>query len=58
MFYFRGSKYGTITIMDIHQLRVFVSVYKNRSFSKASEELYLTQPTVSDHIKTLEEELD
>lgn len=44
--------------MDIHQLRVFVSVYKNKSFSKASEELFLSQPTVSDHIKTLEEELD
>jgi len=44
--------------MDIHQLRVFTSVYKNRSFSKASEELYLTQPTISDHIRTLEEELD
>lgn len=43
--------------MDVHQLRVFASVYKNRSFSKASEELHLTQPTVSDHIKTLEEEL-
>lgn len=43
--------------MDIHQLRVFSSVFKNRSFSRASEELYLTQPTVSDHIKTLEDEL-
>ncbi|NWF52325.1 MAG: LysR family transcriptional regulator [Nitrospirae bacterium] len=44
--------------MDIHQLKVFTSVFKNRSFSKASEELNLTQPTISDHIKTLEEELD
>ena len=44
--------------MDIHQLRVFTSVFKNRSFSRASEELSLTQPTVSDHIKTLETELD
>jgi len=43
--------------MDIHQLKIFVSVFKNRSFSKASEELYLTQPTVSDHVKSLEEEL-
>ncbi len=43
--------------MDIHQLKVFASVFKNKSFSKASEELYLTQPTISDHIKTLEEEL-
>ncbi|HKZ57013.1 MAG TPA: selenium metabolism-associated LysR family transcriptional regulator [Thermodesulfovibrionales bacterium] len=44
--------------MDIHQLRVFTSVFKNKSFSKASEELHLTQPTISDHVKTLEEELD
>lgn len=51
-------KYATMSAMDVHQLRVFVSVYKNRSFSKASEQLYLTQPTISDHIKTLEEELE
>ena len=44
--------------MDIHQLKVFAAVFKNRSFSKASEELHLTQPTVSDHVKTLENELD
>jgi len=44
--------------MDIHQLRVFASVFKNKSFSKASGELYLTQPTISDHIRTLENEFD
>jgi DNA-binding transcriptional LysR family regulator len=44
--------------MDIHHLRVFTSVFKNKSFSKASEELHLTQPTISDHVKTLEEELE
>ncbi|RPI37358.1 MAG: LysR family transcriptional regulator [Nitrospiraceae bacterium] len=44
--------------MDIHHLRVFTSVYKRKSFSKAAEELHLTQPTVSDHIKALEEELN
>ena len=43
--------------MDIHQLNVFASVFRNRSFSKASEELHLTQPTVSEHVRTLEEEL-
>ena len=43
--------------MDIHQLRVFSSVFKNRSFSKAGEELRLSQPTVSDHVMSLEEEL-
>lgn len=44
--------------MDIHQLRVFISVFKNKSFSKAAKELFLTQPTISEHIKTLEEELN
>jgi DNA-binding transcriptional LysR family regulator len=44
--------------MDIHQLRVFASVFKNKSFSKASKELHLTQPTISSHIKGLEEEFN
>ncbi len=43
--------------MDIHHLRVFVSVFKNRSFSRAAEELHLTQPTISDHMMALETEL-
>jgi DNA-binding transcriptional LysR family regulator len=43
--------------MDLHHLKVFVSVFKHRSFSKASQNLSLTQPTVSDHIQTLEREL-
>jgi DNA-binding transcriptional LysR family regulator len=44
--------------VDIHQLRVFASVFRNKSFSKASEELHLTQPTISNHIKSLEDEFD
>ena len=43
--------------MDLHHLKIFVSVFKHRSFSKASQSLSLTQPTVSDHIQTLEREL-
>lgn len=43
--------------MDINKLKVFISVFKRRSFSKATQDLYLTQPTVSDHIRSLEEEL-
>lgn len=43
--------------MDIHQLRIFVSVYRNKSFSKASEQLYISQPTISEHIKNLEKGL-
>ncbi|MBE0426012.1 MAG: LysR family transcriptional regulator [Nitrospirae bacterium] len=44
--------------MDIHQLKVFTSVFKNKSFSRASEDLHLTQPTISNHIKALENEFD
>ncbi|MBI5846498.1 MAG: LysR family transcriptional regulator [Nitrospirae bacterium] len=43
--------------MDIYQLQVFSSVYRLRSFSRASEELHITQPAVSMHIKRLEEDL-
>ena len=42
--------------MDIHQLRVFTSVFQDKSFSRASKKLRLTQPTVSAHITALEEE--
>jgi len=44
--------------MELHHLRIFLSVFTNRSFSKASIELHLAQPTISEHIKTLERELD
>jgi len=43
--------------MDLHQIEIFCSLIKLRSFSKAAEALYLTQPTVSGHIKNLEAEL-
>lgn len=44
--------------MELHHLRIFLSVFKKKSFSKASHELHLAQPTVSEHIKTLERELN
>lgn len=43
--------------MDLRQLEVFAKVADLGSFSKAAEALYLTQPTVSEHIRALEEEL-
>jgi DNA-binding transcriptional LysR family regulator len=43
--------------MDIHQLKIFTSVYKNKSFTRASEELHISQPTISEHIKNLEADL-
>ena len=44
--------------MDIHHLRIFASVYRNRSFTKASEVLHISQPTISEHIKNLENSLN
>lgn len=43
--------------MDFKQLESFVSIAKLRSFSKAADKLYLTQPTISNHIQSLETEL-
>jgi len=43
--------------MNLKQLEAFVRIANNRSFSATAREMYLTQPTVSAAIKTLEEEL-
>lgn len=43
--------------MDIRKLEVFRKVYELRSFSRAGDESYLSQPTVSGHIKYLEDYL-
>lgn len=40
--------------MDLWQLKVFCSVIKYKSFSRAGESIFLSQPTVSSHIKDLE----
>jgi LysR family transcriptional regulator, low CO2-responsive transcriptional regulator len=39
----------------LRQLKVFESVARNLSFSRAAEELHLTQPAVSTQVKKLEE---
>ena len=44
--------------MEFKHLEVFVKLVENLSFSTAAEELNISQPTVSLHIKQLEEELD
>lgn len=43
--------------MNLKQLEAFVCVAEERSFSAAAKKLYLTQPTVSAHINSLEKEL-
>jgi len=44
--------------MDFKQLESFVSIAKLNSFSRAADKLFLTQPTISNHIQGLEKELD
>lgn len=44
--------------MDVRRLEAFVKVFELRSFSRAGEKLYLSQPTISAHISSLETELD
>ena len=44
--------------MDFRQLKSFVAVVENKSFSKAAEKLFSAQPTVSTHVRMLEEELN
>ncbi len=43
--------------MNFRQLESFIQVSTLKSFSKAAEQLYLTQPTISAHISQLEKEL-
>jgi DNA-binding transcriptional LysR family regulator len=49
---------GFIVAMDVRRLQAFAKVYELRSFSRAGDELLLSQPTISAHISTLEDELD
>ncbi|SHK35626.1 selenium metabolism-associated LysR family transcriptional regulator [Hespellia stercorisuis] len=43
--------------MNLKQLEAFVKVADNKSFSKTAKALFLTQPTISAHISSLEKEL-
>ena len=42
--------------MTLHQLKVMLSVAKHLSFSAAANELHISQPAISLHIKLLEEQ--
>jgi LysR family transcriptional regulator, low CO2-responsive transcriptional regulator len=42
---------------DLHKVRVFYMVARLKSFTRAAQQLHMTQPTVSQHVKELEEAL-
>ncbi len=43
--------------MDLQQLRTFLAVVETESLTRAAEKLHLSQPTVSGHVRGLEEDL-
>ena len=44
--------------MDFKQIETFLTIAKYKSFTKSSEVLYVSQSTVSNRLRSLEEELD
>lgn len=41
-------------MIEMRQIQVFLAISEHLNFSRAAEKIYLTQPTVSGHLKTLE----
>lgn len=59
MIYFRGyPRQKGKERMNLKQLEAFVRVAETKNFSLTAKQLYLTQPTVSAHIASLEKELN
>jgi DNA-binding transcriptional LysR family regulator len=44
--------------MDLWQLNIFCKVIELKNFSRAGNAVHLSQPTISSHIKDLEEHFD
>ncbi|NLC63830.1 MAG: LysR family transcriptional regulator [Thermoanaerobacterales bacterium] len=44
--------------MEFYQLEAFVKVCEQKSFSKAAQSMFLSQPTISAHVMALEKELN
>lgn len=44
--------------VTLNQLRIFLSVVKNESVTRASKELYMTQPAVSNQLKKLQAQFE
>ncbi|MBT8329118.1 MAG: LysR family transcriptional regulator [Desulfofustis sp.] len=43
--------------METRHLQIFTAVYRTRSFTRAAEELFTSQPTISEHMKNLEDRI-
>ena len=43
--------------MDLRQLRYFIAILEQGSFSKASQYLHVAQPALSHHVRQMEDDL-
>ena len=43
--------------MELRALRYFVEVVRQQSFTVAAEQMFVTQPTISKMVKSLEDEI-
>jgi len=48
---------GRSCVMEIRQLKTLIAVVETGSFTKAADRLFVSQPTISAHVRVLEEEL-
>ena len=46
------------TMLDAHQLNIFLVAAETLNFTLAAERLHMSQPSVSQHIKSLEKHFD
>src|ERR1700680_2061907 len=51
------QKYGWTPRMDLEEIRTFVAIARQRSFSRAADTLRRSQPAISRRIDLLEQEL-
>jgi LysR family transcriptional regulator, low CO2-responsive transcriptional regulator len=49
--------YAQCTMLNLHHLRIFYSVARRMSYTKAAEDLSITQPAVTNQTRAFEEEL-
>ncbi len=56
-FHFQKILFQTESLMELRQLKYFVKVAETRNFSEAARTLFISQSTLSQQIKQLEEEI-
>lgn len=58
MIYSNSDIVTSITMLDAHQLNIFLVAAETLNFTQAAERLHMSQPSVSQHIRSLEKHFD